>query len=493
MNRRIVLIAVAVVLALFGTFAVYSYAHNADERAVAGGRAVKVLIATKRVAGRHQLGRRGQERQPLRAEHAGLVRLRERADRPRRRHRPDRGRAERHRARARSCCARLSAPRRRTDRRARHSQGHDRDHGRPRQRRRRGRLRRAASKVIIFVTASSPSRTEPRQPATIGDDLTVTRTVVPTAPQSSRRRQAAPTNTVGKTAATARLVDGGSVLVTLALSPAGRRAGHQPADAAAHLGLLSATSVVHQDGGYVNAGVFNTDADLGQVEPTSTSLGGAERDHPVRTEQGHRSRRGAALDDSTGVRIVDNLTDAAAWVGYDADERLVVIGAAVPFIDVVAFADYMHTIYPDALLVLLRDEPDDDSSPRRRRRHHRGGARRTTSAALDAGLRAGPQVAGRASRELDGWRRRRRRRRPRSRRSARSSRCSRRRAAPARPSCRPTSRVALNANGDRTGVPGRSRPRVRRRRDLPAARADAHASSTRSSSTSAVDADARAR
>jgi pilus assembly protein CpaB len=50
MNRRIVLIAVAVVLALFGTFAVYSYAHNADERAVAGGRAVKVLIATKRVA-----------------------------------------------------------------------------------------------------------------------------------------------------------------------------------------------------------------------------------------------------------------------------------------------------------------------------------------------------------------------------------------------------------------------------------------------------------
>jgi pilus assembly protein CpaB len=49
MNRRIVLIAVAVVLALFGTFAVYSYAHNADERAVAGGRAVQVLVATGRV------------------------------------------------------------------------------------------------------------------------------------------------------------------------------------------------------------------------------------------------------------------------------------------------------------------------------------------------------------------------------------------------------------------------------------------------------------
>jgi pilus assembly protein CpaE len=66
------------------------------------------------------------------------------------------------------------------------------------------------------------------------------------------------------------------------------------------------------------------------------------------------------LTDGQGVRIVDNLTDAAAWVGYDADERLVVIGAAVPFIDVVAFADYMHTIYPDALLVLVRSEADDD-------------------------------------------------------------------------------------------------------------------------------------
>jgi pilus assembly protein CpaB len=50
MKRRIVLIGVAVVLALFGTFAVYSYANNADERAVADGHAVKVLIATKRVA-----------------------------------------------------------------------------------------------------------------------------------------------------------------------------------------------------------------------------------------------------------------------------------------------------------------------------------------------------------------------------------------------------------------------------------------------------------
>jgi pilus assembly protein CpaE len=66
------------------------------------------------------------------------------------------------------------------------------------------------------------------------------------------------------------------------------------------------------------------------------------------------------LEGSTDVRVVDNLTDAAAWVGYSTEERLVVIGADVPFIDVTAFADYMHTIYPDAVLVLLRHEGDAD-------------------------------------------------------------------------------------------------------------------------------------
>jgi pilus assembly protein CpaB len=40
---------VAVILALVGTFAVYSYAHNADKRAVEGTRAAKVLIAQKAV------------------------------------------------------------------------------------------------------------------------------------------------------------------------------------------------------------------------------------------------------------------------------------------------------------------------------------------------------------------------------------------------------------------------------------------------------------
>jgi pilus assembly protein CpaB len=49
MNRRIGLIAVAVVLALVGTFAVYSYAHNADKRAVENTRSVSVLYAKKQV------------------------------------------------------------------------------------------------------------------------------------------------------------------------------------------------------------------------------------------------------------------------------------------------------------------------------------------------------------------------------------------------------------------------------------------------------------
>jgi pilus assembly protein CpaB len=49
MNRRIALIAVAIVLALVGTVAVYSYAHNADQRAIKKTRAAHVLIVEKQV------------------------------------------------------------------------------------------------------------------------------------------------------------------------------------------------------------------------------------------------------------------------------------------------------------------------------------------------------------------------------------------------------------------------------------------------------------
>jgi len=49
MNRRLALIALAVILALAGTFVVYNYAHNADQRAVASTGAANVLIVQKRV------------------------------------------------------------------------------------------------------------------------------------------------------------------------------------------------------------------------------------------------------------------------------------------------------------------------------------------------------------------------------------------------------------------------------------------------------------
>lgn len=49
MNRRIVMVAAAIVLALVGTLAVYSYANGADKRAVAGTSSSLVLIAQKQV------------------------------------------------------------------------------------------------------------------------------------------------------------------------------------------------------------------------------------------------------------------------------------------------------------------------------------------------------------------------------------------------------------------------------------------------------------
>jgi len=49
MNRRIGLIALAVVLALVGTIAVYSYAHNADKRAIDKTKSATVLIVQKQV------------------------------------------------------------------------------------------------------------------------------------------------------------------------------------------------------------------------------------------------------------------------------------------------------------------------------------------------------------------------------------------------------------------------------------------------------------
>lgn len=49
MNRRILMTAMAVILALVGAGAVYSYTKNADSRAVAGKQPIDVLIVIKRI------------------------------------------------------------------------------------------------------------------------------------------------------------------------------------------------------------------------------------------------------------------------------------------------------------------------------------------------------------------------------------------------------------------------------------------------------------
>ena len=50
MRKRIILVTVAVLLAVLGTFAVYSYGKNADQRAMENTKSTAVLVVTKRVA-----------------------------------------------------------------------------------------------------------------------------------------------------------------------------------------------------------------------------------------------------------------------------------------------------------------------------------------------------------------------------------------------------------------------------------------------------------
>ena len=49
MNRRIMLVAAAVALALIGTLAVFAYVHGADKRAVEGTKASRVYVAHKQI------------------------------------------------------------------------------------------------------------------------------------------------------------------------------------------------------------------------------------------------------------------------------------------------------------------------------------------------------------------------------------------------------------------------------------------------------------
>jgi pilus assembly protein CpaB len=255
MNRRIVLIGVAVVLALFGTFAVYGYAHSADQRAVADGRAVQVVVATKRVAAgttwKSAAGSLSVQKVPASAApQDSLSSL-------------DAGIS------ASSVAQSDIAPGQLVLREAfgaavaqtgvlaipqgkiaiSVSLGSDADVAGfvgPR------------SQVAIFVTAPLKVIGKSASQDTTGDALTVTRTVV-THAEVIATSQTAPTNVDGQTAAQTTPTSGGSVLVTIALSQAdAERVINMNKVGQLTLGLLSASSRVTQDGGYVNAGAFHT-------------------------------------------------------------------------------------------------------------------------------------------------------------------------------------------------------------------------------------------
>jgi pilus assembly protein CpaB len=255
MNRRIVLIAVAVVLALFGTFAVYSYAHNADERAVAAGRAVKVLIANKRVpAGTSWADAVKNGSVSVQSVPASSV--------------PDGAATSLSSDVSDSAVAQsdiapgqvvlreafgtataqtgvLAVPKGKIA----ISVGLNGDadvagYVGPQ------------SQVIIFVTAAlKEPNADTNKQSVAGDSLQVTRTVVPRA-EVIATSAAAPTDTVGKVGTSGPAT--GQVLVTLALSQAdAERVIMSQSSGQLYLGLLSDSSVVTQDGGVENAGVFH--------------------------------------------------------------------------------------------------------------------------------------------------------------------------------------------------------------------------------------------
>ena len=68
----------------------------------------------------------------------------------------------------------------------------------------------------------------------------------------------------------------------------------------------------------------------------------------------------ASLDGAGEVHAVDNVNDVAAWLDHSTDERVVVIGADVPFFDVTAFTGHLHATYPDAVIVLVRHRDEHD-------------------------------------------------------------------------------------------------------------------------------------
>jgi pilus assembly protein CpaB len=251
MNRRIVLIGVAVVLALFGTFAVYGYAHSADQRAVAGGRAVQVVVATKRVAAgttwKNAAGSLSVQKVPASAAPQdsitgldvgiaasavaqsdiapGQLVLREAFGS----------------AIAQTGVLAIPAGKLAISL----SLGSDADVAG---------FVGPHSQVAIFVTGHYAGPDTYHQ--SVGSDPTITRTVVQRA-EVIATSQTAPTNVDGQTAAQTT-ASAGSVLVTVALSQSdAERVLNMQKVGQLTLGLLSASSKVTQDGGSLNSGVFH--------------------------------------------------------------------------------------------------------------------------------------------------------------------------------------------------------------------------------------------
>ena len=95
----------------------------------------------------------------------------------------------------------------------------------------------------------------------------------------------------------------------------------------------------------------------------------------------------ASLDGAGEARAVDNVNDVAAWLDHSEDERVVVIGADVPFVEVTAFAGHLHATYPDAVIVLVRHRGRARRRGRGARRRNRRGRRLRRPRRAPAGAR----------------------------------------------------------------------------------------------------------
>ena len=253
MNRRIALIALAIVLALVGTFAVYAYAKSADNRAVADTKSATVLVTTKRIPAGTSWADTVKGKY-VTAEHlpAGSVPASAVSD-------------VAHAAIGKHAVAQADiAPGQVLLRQSYGtkvsqtgvlaipkgdiavsvqlpSNADVANYVAP------------GSDVIIFVT--SQLKTKNKYAMTNGTDLMVTRTVVPRATVIATSNTA-PTAVAGTTAASSTTSDS-TTMLTLALSQYdAERVILAQGAGSLYLGLLSASSKVGQDGGVVNAGYF---------------------------------------------------------------------------------------------------------------------------------------------------------------------------------------------------------------------------------------------